>query len=132
MPIDFPHAAQLFRVIRYVGGLDGQCRTKEVAYCVASLTPTRADAPDLGHLLRGHWGAIENKIHWDAIFNEDASTLRTGTAPQAMAIIRNTLIAALRLTGWRNLKQARRHFSHVASRCVDLITKPLKTVKNRT
>ena len=31
-PIDFPHAAQVFRVIRYVGGLDGQRRTKEVAH----------------------------------------------------------------------------------------------------
>jgi hypothetical protein len=32
MGIDFPHAAQLFRVIRYVGGLDDQRRSKEVAY----------------------------------------------------------------------------------------------------
>jgi hypothetical protein len=32
-----------------------------------------------------------------------------------MAIIRNTLIAAFRLTGWDNLEQARRHFSHVIS-----------------
>ena len=132
--IDFPHAAQLFRVIRYVGGLDTQRRTKEVAYCATSLAPDRATAPELGELLRGHWGAIENKIHWvrDVTFNEDASTLRTGTAPQAMAIIRNTLVAAFRLTGWTNLKQARRHFSHAAHRCADLITKPLKTVKSRT
>ena len=95
--------------------------------------PGLATAPELGELLRGHWGAIENKIHWvrDTTFNEDASTLRTGTAPQAMAI-RNTLIAAFRLTGWTNLKQARRHFAHAASRCVDLITKPLKTVKLQT
>ena len=38
MAIDFPHAAQIFRVIRYVGGLDGQRRTKEVAHCITSLT----------------------------------------------------------------------------------------------
>ena len=49
-----------------------------------------------------------------------------------MAIIRNTLVAAFRLTGWTNLKQARRHFSHAAHRCADLITKPLKTVKLQT
>jgi hypothetical protein len=60
----FPHAAQLFRIIRYVGGLDGQRRTKAVAYGVTSLTPARADAPDLAHLLHGHLGAIDNKIHW--------------------------------------------------------------------
>jgi hypothetical protein len=63
MAIDFPHAAQLFRVIRHVGGLDDQRRTKEVAYCATSLAPDRATAPELGELLRGHWGAIENKIH---------------------------------------------------------------------
>ncbi|MCA1675385.1 MAG: ISAs1 family transposase [Actinobacteria bacterium] len=134
VPIDFPHAAQVFRVIRYVGGLDGQRRSKEVAHCVTSLTSNNADAPDLAGLLREHWGAIENKLHWvrDTTFNEDASTLRAGTAPQAMAIIRNTLIAAFRLAGWNNLKQARRHFSHAISRCVDLITRPVKTVKHQT
>ena len=133
MGIEFPHAVQVFRVIRHVGGLDGGRRTKEVAYCVTSLSPARADASDLGQLLRGHWSAIENRTHWvrDTTFNEDASTLRTGTATQAMSI-RNTIIAAFRLTGWTNLKQARRHFSHAAHRCADLITKPLKTVKLQT
>ncbi|MGH3897260.1 MAG: ISAs1 family transposase [Pseudonocardiaceae bacterium] len=132
--IDFPHAAQVFRVIRHVGDLTGQRRTKEIAYCLTSLTPARADGHDLGELLRGHWGAIENRTHWvrDVTWREDASTLRTATAPLAMSIIRNTLIAALRLTGWTNLKQARRHFAHSIHRCVDLITKPLKTVKNQT
>ncbi|MGH3830439.1 MAG: hypothetical protein ACRDRS_08280 [Pseudonocardiaceae bacterium] len=49
-----------------------------------------------------------------------------------MAIIRNTLIATFRLTGWTNLNQARRHFAHGIDRYVDLITKPLKTVKHQT
>lgn len=132
--IDFPHAAQLFRVTRHVGGLDGQRRTKEIAYGITSLTPDRATAPDLGMLLRGHWAAIENKTHWvrDTTFNEDASTLRSGTAPRAMAIIRNTIIAAFRLTGWHNLKQARRHYAHAFSRCLSLITEPLKPDKRQT
>lgn len=129
-PIDFPHAAQLFRVIRYVGGLDGQRRTKEVAYCVTSLTPARANAPTSHTSCAGTVAPSKTRsTGCDTTFNEDAYTLPTGTAPQAMAIIRNPLIAAFRLTGWRNLKQARRHFSHAVSRCVDLITKPLKTVK---
>jgi hypothetical protein len=134
MLLDFPHAAQIFRVTRYVGGLDGQRRSKEIAHCVTSLNPDKASTPDLAHLLREHWGAIENKTHWvrATTFNEDASTLRAGTAPHAMPIIRNTLIAAFRLTGWNNLKQARRHFSHAINRCVDLITKPVKTVKHQT
>jgi predicted transposase YbfD/YdcC len=134
MSIDFPHAAQVFRVIRYVGGLDGQRRTKEVAHCISSLTPDKAAGQELGRLLREHWGAIENKLHWvrDTTFNEDASTLRAGTAPLAMAIIRNTIIAAFRLAGWTNLKKARRHYSHSIDWCVNLITKPLKTDKGQT
>ena len=133
-PIDFPHAAQVFRVIRYVGGLDGQRRTKEVAHCITSLTPDNAAGQDLAQLLRDHWGAIEIRLHWvrDTTFNEDKSTLRAGTAPQAMAIIRNTIMAAFRFAGWTNLKKARRHFSHGISWCVDLITKPVKTDKDQT
>jgi hypothetical protein len=133
-PINFPYAAQIFGVIRYVGDLDGQRHSKEFAYCVTSLAPGKADAKTLGEILRGHWGAIENGVHWvrDVTFNEDASTLRTGTAPHTMAIIRNTLIATFRLTGWTNLKRARRHFSHTTSRCIGLITTPLKTVKLQT
>jgi hypothetical protein len=68
----------------------------------------------------------------DTTFNEDKSTLRAGTAPQAMAIIRNTIMAAFRFAGWTNLKKARRHFSHGISWCVDLITKPVKTDKDQT
>lgn len=40
--ISFPHAAQVFRVRRDVGGLDGQRATKEIAHCITSLTPAQA------------------------------------------------------------------------------------------
>ena len=67
----------------------------------------------------------------DVTFREDASTLRTGTAPQAMAIIRNLLIAALRLAGWTNLAHARRHYAHATHRTADLLTQTVKTDKTR-
>jgi len=35
--IDFPHAAQVLRVRRDTGGLDGQRTGKEIAYCITSL-----------------------------------------------------------------------------------------------
>jgi len=133
MPIEFPHAAQSFRVIRYVGDLTGQRHSKEIAHCLTSLTPDKTTAEDLTTLLREHWGAIGNTLHWvrDTTFHENISTLRAGTTPQAMAI-RSTLITAFRLVSWRNLKQARRYFSHTIHRCVNLITKPIKTVKYQT
>ena len=66
-----------------------QVKTAIAVLGITSLSAREAAPEHLATYVRGHWGAIENKIHWvrDVTFNEDASTLRTGTAPQAMAII---------------------------------------------
>ena len=55
---------------------------------------------DLLKLRREHW-TLENKLHWvrDTVFQEDASTVRTGTLPQVMAALRNTAISVLRFSG---------------------------------
>ena len=39
---------------------------------------------------RGHWG-IENRLHWvrDVVFGEDRSQVRTESAPQLLAALRN-------------------------------------------
>ncbi|MFD8733475.1 hypothetical protein ACFV06_00995 [Streptomyces sp. NPDC059618] len=48
--------------------------------------------------VRGHWD-IENKIHHvrDTTYAEDASRIRTATAPRAMPSLRYLAIGALRL-----------------------------------
>ena len=53
--IGFPHGAQVFRVRRDVGGLDGQRATKEIAHCITSLTAEQASPEDLAGYIRGHW-----------------------------------------------------------------------------
>lgn len=107
--IDFPHAAQVFRVRRDTGGLDGQRTSKEIAYCITSLTAGQADPARLGALVRQHW-EIENRIHWvrDVTFDEDRSQVRTGAGPQVMASLRNLAISALRLAGHTNIAAALR------------------------
>jgi predicted transposase YbfD/YdcC len=106
--IDFPGAAQVTQVIRYTGGLDGQRLTKEVVYTITSLTPDQADAQTLAMLTRGHW-RIEALHHVrDQTFGEDASHARTATLPTTLAVVRNTIIAALRLAGATNIAKARR------------------------
>ena len=52
--------------------------------------------------MRGHW-AIENTVHWirDMTFDEDHSTVRTGTLPTVMATLRNAAIGLVRLRGPR-------------------------------
>jgi predicted transposase YbfD/YdcC len=60
--IDFPHAAQVFRVRRDTGGVDGQRTGKEIVYCVTSLDDAKAGPARLSDLVRGHW-QIENRLH---------------------------------------------------------------------
>lgn len=55
-------------------------------------------------------GLPDDRLHWvrDVTFGEDASQLRTGTAPRALAALRNLAISALRLAGRANIAHARR------------------------
>lgn len=60
-------------------------------------------------MIRDHW-KIEALHHVrDVTFGEDASQLRTGTTPRAMATWRNLAIGALRLAGKTNIASALRH-----------------------
>lgn len=100
----FPYAAQAFLIERYVRNLDGSPRSAIAALGITSATAGRAGPPRLANGVRGHWG-IENRLHWvrDVTYGEDASTVRTRSAPQNMAAMRNLAIAALRTTGWTNI-----------------------------
>jgi hypothetical protein len=82
-----------------------------VVYVITSLPFQQARPARLANLIRGLW-MIEHGLHWvrDVTFAEDASQLRTGTAPQAMATLRNLAIGMLSRAGPVNLAAAlRRH-----------------------
>jgi hypothetical protein len=82
-----------------------------VHYKITSLPPERAGPADLLRLSRGHW-AIENQLHYvrDVTLGEDASRVRSGVAPQAMAAMRNLIVAVLQRDGIRNRAAGLRHF----------------------
>lgn len=65
----------------------------EKRYYISSLP---ADAKKLGDIIRQHWG-IENGLHYilDVSFNDDASRIRKGNAPENMAIIKHTALNLL-------------------------------------
>ena len=85
--------------------------TVERAYAITSLPPERAGAARLLDIWRGHWG-IENRLHWvrDVVFGEDQSQVRTGSAPQLLAALRNLVIGVFRLGGVTNISAALRHY----------------------
>ena len=105
----FPGAVQAFRLRRDTGGLDGVWTGKEIVYGITSLPAELAGPPQLNHYERRHW-VVEDRLHWvrDVTFHEDASQLRTGTAPRALAAFRNLAISAVRLAGRANIAHARR------------------------
>ena len=86
--------------------------TYEQQYAATSLTPQRTTAAVLQALWRGHWG-IENRLHYvrDVTLGEDASRMRTGNEPQALAAIRNTVIGTLRRAGHTNIAAALRTYA---------------------
>ncbi|MFF1732928.1 transposase [Streptomyces sp. NPDC058247] len=88
----------------------GEVETKTV-YAVTSLPPEQAGPPQLAELVQNHW-SVEALHHIrDVTFGEDASRVRTGTAPRAMATLRNLVaVALMRQAGWSNIAAAVDHY----------------------
>jgi predicted transposase YbfD/YdcC len=76
---------------------------------------------DVTDWVRGHWG-IEALHHLrDTTFAEDASQLRTGNAPRAMASLHNLAIGVLRLRGHRTIAAALRRNARDPTRLLPLL-----------
>jgi predicted transposase YbfD/YdcC len=104
-----PGAAQVFRLRREAGPLEGPWEHKEIVFGVTTLPADLAGPEHLAHYERSHWGAVEALHHIrDTTFHEDASRLRTGTAPRVLATFRNLAISTFRLAGRANIAHARR------------------------
>ncbi|MFE4423505.1 ISAs1 family transposase [Streptomyces sp. NPDC056817] len=99
----FPAARQAIQVRRRRTDRKTGKTTVKTVYAVTSLTAEQADPAQLARLIRGHW-QVEALHHVrDTTFAEDASQLRTGNAPRAMATWRNLAIGALKLAGTTNI-----------------------------
>lgn len=86
---------------------------RETVYYITSLPRTLAGPADLQKLVRDHWGAIENGLHYvrDEVLGEDRSTIRSGHAPQNLAALRNALLNWLRGAGVDNVSVTLRRFA---------------------
>lgn len=117
---------QVFRLERQRHDKRSGQRTATVNYGITSLGRACADARQLARLSRGHWG-IENNLHWvrDVDLGEDASRIRTGQAPQAMAIFRNVGVSLLGLCGYASPIAGLRHFAWNPADAVAAVTTSL-------
>lgn len=99
--------------------------SQETAYAITSLSPAKAKAPQLLQVWRGHW-AIENKLHYvrDVTMREDASQVRTGSAPEVLAALRNLVVGLLRRAGVTNIAAALRHYSYKPKEVLVLLGVP--------
>jgi predicted transposase YbfD/YdcC len=106
----FPHTAQVLQVTPKTRNLRTHGWHTTTVDAVTSLTFAQASPARLADLLRGHWG-IENGLHHvrDVTFAEDASQVRSGTAPQVMAALGNLAIGVLCRAGPVNLAATLRY-----------------------
>jgi predicted transposase YbfD/YdcC len=118
--VSFPHVAQLVRIMREVD--DAKTKTALRTETVYGVTSSRARRPVLLHASRGQW-QIENGLHWvrDATMGEDASKVRSGSAPRALATLRNLAIGVLRLAGVTNIAQGLRQLSRRPEHALTLL-----------
>ena len=108
--LTWPGLGQICRLV-HQSRRKGRWHT-EVHFKITSLPPQRAGPADLLRFSRGHW-AIENQLHYvrDVALGEDASRIRSGVAPQAMAAMRNLIVAVLQRAGLSNRAAGLRYFA---------------------
>nr|WP_273474188.1 ISAs1 family transposase [Nocardiopsis sinuspersici] len=116
--IAFPHARLALRVHRR-RQQTGKKQTRETVYAVTSLDAHQATPAELAIYLRGHW-TIENSSHHirDTTFAEDACTVHTGSAPRAMAALRNLAIGVLKTMGADNIAKTTRAIRDLPERAL--------------
>ncbi|WP_406500037.1 ISAs1 family transposase [Streptomyces sp. NBC_00846] len=117
----FPGARQAVQIKRRRTDRKTGKTTITTVYAVTSLTAEQATPVQLARLIRDHW-KIEALHHVrDTTFAEDASQLRTGNAPRAMATWRNLAVGALRLSGVKNIAAGLRRNARDARRPLALL-----------
>ncbi|MGW5650521.1 ISAs1 family transposase [Streptomyces humi] len=99
----FPGARQAVQIKRRRTDRKAGKTAVKTVYAVTGLTAEQATAAQLAELVRSHWKieALHHARH--TTFAEDASQLRTGNAPRAMATWRNLAVGALRMAGVKNI-----------------------------
>jgi predicted transposase YbfD/YdcC len=97
-------------------------RSIKTTYAITSLIRAQASAEDLEKLWRLHW-TIENRSHYvrDETLGEDRGQSWKGHTAQALAALRNGLLATLRRHGWHSIADALRYYGGEIHRALQLV-----------
>ena len=108
--LNFPGLKQVYRIERQ-RTINGKT-SREVVCAITSLSRRDASAARLLHIAQQHWH-IENRLHYvrDVSLGEDACRVRTGSAPQLLAGLRNAVIGLIRKTSTQYIPRVLQRFA---------------------
>ncbi|WP_328636918.1 transposase family protein [Streptomyces canus] len=106
---------------RLLARLDGDAVDAAVGAWLAGHCSRSATDAQLARAVREHWHVEAHHHVRDTTLAEDASKIRTGNTPRAMATFRNIAIALARLTGWTNTAHATDYYKSHPDHALDLI-----------
>jgi predicted transposase YbfD/YdcC len=111
----FPHAAQALLIERTTTGRGDGLSHHSAELAVTSAPPDQATPTELAGFIRRHWSVEVVHLIRDTTYHEDASRVRAGNRPRAMASFRNAAISLARIAGWTSITTATDHYrSHPA------------------
>jgi predicted transposase YbfD/YdcC len=118
----FPNVTQVLRRTYWCQQRRTGAILQKVHLGITSLTRKQVTLAQLEQLWRGHW-TIENVTHYirDVSLGEDACKVHSGSAPQALAALRNAIVSLVRHEGWAYVPNASRHFEHHLQHALRLI-----------
>ncbi len=109
--LEWPGVAQILRRSCQRTHIKSGKTTSHVRYAITSLSREMFSLDQVESVWRRHW-TIENQLHYvrDVSFGEDQCQIHAANAAQALAALRNGILALLRFEGWPSPPTAFRHF----------------------
>ncbi len=97
--------------------------SREVAFCLTSLSASQAGPEELLNLVRRHW-EVENRVHYvrDFSYGEDRCRASVRNLPQNLAALSNAAISIVRIMGqFQYIPPANRHYAARPQEALDAI-----------
>jgi predicted transposase YbfD/YdcC len=119
--LPFPNAAQVILTERITTGRPGGKIHAVAALAITALPAHLAGPRELAGHIRNHWRIEVNHHIRDTTYGEDASQVRTGSAPRIMASLRNQALNLTRIAGFTSTPDANDHYKARPDQALELL-----------